>query len=48
MTEPTAQDIANADYRRSVADRQLAEYRHAEALAELHHSRKSQPALSEV
>ena len=33
MTEPTPQDIADAAYRRSVADRQLAEYRHAEAIA---------------
>jgi hypothetical protein len=31
--EPTEQDRRNAEYRRQVAERQLAEYRHAEAIA---------------
>ncbi len=32
MTEPTAREIANAAYRKAVADKEAAEYRHAEAI----------------
>jgi hypothetical protein len=32
MTEPTDRDRANAAYRQAVADRQLAVFRHAEAI----------------